>query len=672
MGKRIKQFGKKLFLSAGVMVSAAMLGSCAGDSISVQPAGQDVQGQQGAVGFDAYLSRATSRNGAEGELTPNTTGTGKVSLEGKGFGVFAYYTDNADYDGHSIPNFMWNQQVAKDATAGWTYSPVKYWPNEFGSAEAEEADRVSFFAYAPYVDADVASGKTAAATGEAEGTGITAFSRNNATGDPLVKYVVNLDPKRAVDLCWGTVDQNRDWTKANKKSDGTSETQPFTKGMPWLNVERPSSVSADGSKVKFQFEHALSQLNIQVKNDVDIASPEASPGAVSVEQQTRVWIRSITLSGFSTMGALNLNNTAAGKAKWLDYYDSREFLAGETLKVHDGRKDGEEGTAAAVNEQVTGINPALVQTDAYDEITAADVKDAVLTCATATSTGVTNTFQNVFSGAATGDGAAAAGDPIYVIPTGEAVKVTIAYDVETYSPNLATYLSDGQTRGASISNVITKDITLASGAPMTMENGKKYTIQLHLGLNSVKFDAAVSDWADGDEAEAGLPSNGPGVALSEATVGMFVGADGRAYASVDDAETAGTTAEAYIAYKSATAGESRAIALTNDVAFGTSWDAFDSNPGWGSVPNRTPIDNCIWQWPTKADFENMLDHLQTLSTDNGVLEDGCVYMSSTTHETNNARFWNLFFKPSTSEIRLGHNYKNGGDLNRTVRAVLAF
>ena len=78
------------------------------------------------------------------------------------------------------------------------------------------------------------------------------------------------------------------------------------------------------------------------------------------------------------------------------------------------------------------------------------------------------------------------------------------------------------------------------------------------------------------------------------------------------------------------------------------------------------------QWPTKADFENMLGHLVTLSTDNGVLEDGCVYLSSTTHETNNARFWNLFFKPSNSEIRLGHNYKNGSDLNRTVRAVLAF
>ena len=51
MGKRFKQLGKKLFLSAGVMVSAAMLGSCSSDNLSVQPAGQDVQGQQRRYAF---------------------------------------------------------------------------------------------------------------------------------------------------------------------------------------------------------------------------------------------------------------------------------------------------------------------------------------------------------------------------------------------------------------------------------------------------------------------------------------------------------------------------------------------------------------------------------------------------------------------------------------------
>ena len=173
--------------------------------------------------------------------------------------------------------------------------------------------------------------------------------------------------------------------------------------------------------------------------------------------------------------------------------------------------------------------------------------------------------------------------------------------------------------------------------------------------------------------EAGANVTATGHALSASVVGEIVGSDGKAYAFADkDILPSGTTAEAYIAYKSATAGESRAIALTNDVAFGTSWDAFNSNPGWNSTPNRTSIDNCTWQWPTKADFENMLAHLVTLSTDNGVLEDGCVYMSSTTKEDNIYRFWNLFFKPSNSEIRLGHNAKDGGDLNRTVRAVLAF
>ena len=687
---------------------AAMLAACSSDNLPVQSAWQSVEGQgtaQGAVGFDAYLSRATSRNGAEGELTLNSTAAGKVSLEGKGFGVFAYYTDNADYDGQSIPNFMWNQQVAK-TDGSWTYSPVKYWPNEFGSAEAEEADRVSFFAYAPYTPASAESGKTKAATGEAEGTGITAFSRNDASGDPLVKYVVNLDPKRAVDLCWGTVDSDRSWTKANKIPDPenpgseTSETQPFVKGMPWLNVERPSSVSSNDSKVKFQFEHALSQLNIQVKNDVDIASPEtASPGAQDVASQTKVWIRSITLTGLSMSGALNLHNTVAGKARWLDYKDSRELLAGETCTVHDGREDSQEGTLASTDEKVTGINPALVQTDGY-VVTGADIASAALTCATTTSTGVTSTFQNVFSGAASGDGAAAAGDPIYVIPTGEAVKVTIAYDVETYSPNLATYLSDGKTRGASISNVITKDITLASGADMTMENGKKYTVKLHLGLNSVKFEAAVSEWADGDEAEASLPANDPGGlsdlktwvndgnANDKTYLGYYVKADGSI--SKENSDAIGIVAYYGDAAVDESAPDSRILVLAmEDASSSAQWkttgsdgesayndpdalngiaftNAYGNNAAYpaaqvalGYSADR-PTGASIWFLPSKAQWDLMIAGGKT-----GIISSD-YYWSSTEYKAKDIRAWVYRFNTPKWDSA------NKGDDIRRLRTAFAY
>ena len=74
------------------------------------------------------------------------------------------------------------------------------------------------------------------------------------------------------------------------------------------------------------------------------------------------------------------------------------------------------------------------------------------------------------------------------------MTVTIVYDVETTSPNLTTYLSDGTTHGSSIENRITKKITAWSDASTGLVSGKKYTLQLHLGMNSVKFDAAVGDW----------------------------------------------------------------------------------------------------------------------------------------------------------------------------------
>ena len=84
-----------------------------------------------------------------------------------GFGVLAYYTDTYTWDlcdgsgdvGHTskvAPNFMYNQQV-KWSTDHWTYSPVKYWPNDNNPADdggatgSQTKSYVSFFAYAPYV-----------------------------------------------------------------------------------------------------------------------------------------------------------------------------------------------------------------------------------------------------------------------------------------------------------------------------------------------------------------------------------------------------------------------------------------------------------------------------------------------------------------------------------------
>ena len=446
---------------------AGLLASCAdgiSDSLDTGPNSQKPADGQYAVGFNAYARRGVTRSGYSGVL--NLGQLEETELNGGGFGVFAYYTDLKRYDQTYIPNFMYNQGVFKQGSL-WEYTPVMYWPNESGlDAQSDDEDKVSFFAYAPYVrHSSAASGSVPDAS-----YGITGFSRNTTAGDPIVKYIASFDPTKSVDLCWG-VCADASWPKFQGAG-----TQTMTAGLPWLDVEHPQGVN---QKMTFTFRHALSQLNVQIDADPDInAHDETSEIATG----TKVFVRSISFTGIATQAALNLNNVEADKPLWLDYSGTTDLPYGQNVTVHDGRRDGREGAAGAeaTNELPQGLNPAIVQ-------------NSVAT------SGVTHELQNLFNGAALTT-------PVYVIPTGEKMAVTIVYDVETPNDDLPGYLSDGVNHGSSVENRITKDITWSAGTGL--ESGKKYTLLLHLGLNSVKFDAAVDAWDDSAVSGNGwLPSN---------------------------------------------------------------------------------------------------------------------------------------------------------------------
>ena len=490
---------RKIYLFAGL--AAMMLASCSSnDKLDSSPTPQqpDVAAAgEIPVGFDAYASRPMTRAGYGGNIEIAQL---RQSKEDKGgFGVFAYYTDNNEYDPLAIPNFMYNQGVfdanAGVGTAEWTYDPVKYWPNEYGSnAISDDADKVSYFAYAPYVEVIPSTGKIAGSADEAK-WGITGMSRNSASGDPLVKYIVSFDEDKMVDLLWGVCDDPT-WKIVAGEVQAVNGGQ---KGLPWLDVKRPTEATtldaATTSKLKFTFKHALAQLNVQVDYDADATAHNETNDINS--DVSRVYIRSITFTGLATKGALNLNNTEKDKAYWLDYNGTTDLESGEEVTIYDGRKDGKEGAsgATASNEKTLGLNPNFVQ----DEEWAADNTHKGVGPAAANLFRKWNSTTNAYE-------AMAVASPIYVIPTGEDFTVTIVYDVETKDGNLATYVSDAKTPGSSIENRISK--TIGFGANTSMENGKKYTLKLHLGLNSVKFEAAVEAWDDTDhEAETWLPSN---------------------------------------------------------------------------------------------------------------------------------------------------------------------
>ena len=464
---------RKIYFLAGM--AAMMLASCSSDKLGPDPTTSQPTLEAGAVGFDAYTQRSTTRAGATGVMTID-------ALQTSGFGVFGYYTDNNDYEQSRIPDFFYNQEV-RYSGGSWTYEPIKYWPNEYGnSAVSDDNDRVSFFAYAPYVQVSPSSGKLVKTQSDDDQWGITGMSRNSAAGDPLVKYIASFEDGKGVDLLWGVCD-DPNWAIIQG---GTIQTINDGKlGLPWLNVERPQEAAtqaAANQRLKFTFKHALAQFSVNIDafvDGVDNTNPLAD--------KTKIYVRQISFTGFAMKGALNLNNTEKDKALWLDYSGTADIESGAAITIYDGRKDGKEGTtgADASNEKVRGLNPDIISD--YSE--AAGKGN--------TREGVTAVTKPLFESAS----------PAMVIPTGEDMEVEIVYDVETEDENLSTLLSDGKTKGSSIENRISKTVNFGSAG---MENGKHYTLNLHLGMNSVKFDATVSGWVEADaKGEADLPSNLP-------------------------------------------------------------------------------------------------------------------------------------------------------------------
>jgi hypothetical protein len=429
----------------GLAMASMMLTACSnadeGLNQNTAPSNGDT-----AINFGAYMNRSVMRGGTVGELTDAT------ALQGAGFGVLAYYTDNKPYAPDALPNFMYNQEVTYAGSA-WTYSPLKYWPNEYGAAAASTGvDMLSFFAYAPYTQVDLTSGMVAAPNDQ---TGIIALTRATENGDPKVRYVASLDPATKVDLCWAN---------------------------PIMNKIK-TDYAADG-KVAFNFCHALASINVTI---------DASDDGAALDANTRIYVRSVTFEGLALKGDLDLNKSTeilapatTAKPLWYEPYINSS-LVGEPVTIFDGRRDGREGVAEMPNETPVGFNPAIIQSGAYTTPAFAS-----------TTPGVVKDAVNLFVGALA--------DDIYVIPTDMPLRVTIAYDVETYDENLLSgFLSDGQAHGSTIENVITKAVTLGGNA-LTLEAGKKYTIGLHLGMRSVKADATIAAWVtEATPGEANLP-----------------------------------------------------------------------------------------------------------------------------------------------------------------------
>lgn len=381
---------KKYFYLAAV--SAMMLTACSSENDVVQPTTRpttpQVVAQQQAVAFDTYLAGTTASTRAgdpEGVMT-----TDKLKTANKGFGVFAYYADGgAPYASSLTPNFMYNEQVSwANPNGGWTYSPLKYWPNETTkdsqdpttatATSAKPLDKISFFAYAPYVNpTQTGSIATSPATdalifSPIETKGITGISANSVTGDPLVEWKYSNDVDHNVDLLWGVAPKGMDYTAVN----GT--TVPTHFGYPLTDLVKPDK----DMKVKFLFQHALSRIGLSVVSAIDQIAAGDDGGKFNTNQ-TRVLIEKVTIKGtFGTQGVLNLNNIAENVANWsnvtydpgtsvLFTFDNGVGSGTNKLISKDLRYIGTDVTSAtteaaflALNEGVLPSEKLLVKADA--------------------------------------------------------------------------------------------------------------------------------------------------------------------------------------------------------------------------------------------------------------------------------------------------------------------
>lgn len=117
----------KIYLCGILAMAAVASTSCSNEETRVNEPKSD------AIEFGTYLGR-------DAESRASVFDTDDMKTDG--FAVFASYTRQDNFSTEATMNFMYNQKVTYVGSA-WTYSPLKYWPNNTG-------DKVSFFAYAPH------------------------------------------------------------------------------------------------------------------------------------------------------------------------------------------------------------------------------------------------------------------------------------------------------------------------------------------------------------------------------------------------------------------------------------------------------------------------------------------------------------------------------------------
>ena len=446
-----------------------------------------------------------------------------------------------------------------DATGknAWVYEPVKYWPNGVDAANSDsnpnvsntpsntateganyKNQKLSFFAYAPFIGtptdayADVAASdvKPAQITDEgwikqvdATTNGIKAMTTNESKTDVWVKYLMpNATTSEAVDLLWGLAGK-----EAYKETDGWNPAK--TIGDDYNENLTKQIV---GERVKFLFKHALAKMGGATANGDETTANDPKKCGLMVVADVDHNSSTPAVDGQSKQGADYFPT---------DFNRQKTLITLKSVKIQDGKSANADNTTGVYN---TGLESTLltrgwfnIETgkwceDDYTYGVGASGGATYNVTATSTNTDVNDETYTINddirepSGAAivtallnidgtndytTWDGDGTADKPLGVnigtpqpvfanenvpallfIPTGKGtaetnqkIYVTVDYLVRTADPNLKQGYSE-------VEQVITNEVILNG---QQLDPNKYYTLVMHLGMTSVKFEAVVTDWS---------------------------------------------------------------------------------------------------------------------------------------------------------------------------------
>ena len=462
-------------------------------------------------------SGTRSTGGMTGSIT-----TKALQESSDGFGVIAYVkgTNGATscYESTtwntSAPNFMYNQKV-NYSSDHWTYTPVKFWPNDFANGDVDSsqgtsetadaqggfaAGKVSFFAYAPYatinsyasgdIKSDLGSTVTSAfqtyASSATTSDGIVAISSNAYTGEPQVKYVLSdASLNNSVDLLWGIRQKSTEYALA----DGGTDIQAASNDIYNTDLTKQKV----GETVDFLFKHALAkiggnfyQASPEIKNAglyviLDLDNGSQSTGTTTgtainggvKQDETLVTVSSIKIRDIHTydteISAPSPRTSNLVSSGWFNIAKGSWSETTTTGATYDFTLN----TSSAESPAGTGfaLNPAIKEgTPTWESAWKID--------GTAR-TGVTTTAQSVFT-----DTSNAPALLLIPAPSIQTLIVSVTYTVRTRDEKLAAGWSEN-------TQTITNEVEIPASALVA---NKYYKLLIHLGLTSIKFSATVADW----------------------------------------------------------------------------------------------------------------------------------------------------------------------------------